>query len=59
MARNGISLLFIGAFQIQSRKHNVALSFVQKEEMQSFLSPVLDNEFSQTHPHSGTSTQGR
>jgi len=37
----------------------VALSFVQKEEMQSFLSPVLDNEFSQTHPDSGTSTQGR
>src|SRR6266550_1350970 len=33
LARNGISLRFIGAFQIQRRKHNQALSFAQKEEM--------------------------
>src|SRR6266566_3302995 len=39
LARNGISLLFIGAFQIQSRKHNLTLSFAQKEERHSSLSP--------------------
>src|SRR5437667_11506627 len=36
LARNNISLLFIGTFQIHGRKHSLILSSVQKEEIYSF-----------------------